>query len=204
MRRARPSSPAKERREVGKAPGSGGVGGLGGEGGINGGAVLPQSPPQLMSPELARQMCFTPIPSAGPEPTSTEPTSNVTSANLMSPRSPRAHGGPSTKKDRKRGDKDRDKVKNKGKDKDVPPLPLPDALRGRLRKKRSTPLAGSARVGGGGDADDGGVNSGSGADAGAAQRVDDIMAAGWGARGLGQVGMRNLSPTGFGCTPAGR
>ncbi len=141
VRRARPRSRARDKREVGRG------GGLGGEGGRAGGAVLPQSPPQLMSPALARQMCFTPIPSPVPDPVFTEPTS----ANLMSPRSPRAHGGPSTKMDRKRGDKDRDRVKNKGKDKDVPPLPLPDALRGRLRKKRSTPLAG-----GGGDVDGGG------------------------------------------------
>ncbi|KJA15834.1 hypothetical protein HYPSUDRAFT_334533 [Hypholoma sublateritium FD-334 SS-4] len=157
-------------------------------------AFLPQSPAQLMSPALARQMCFTPIPS--PDPTSRNA---GTGFSAMNPQEiPSAKGSKHAERDGRRSarriDTEKDRAGDKDKDKDVPPLPLPDALRGRLRKKRSAaPLAGAAPDGRHGQAEE----------AGAAQRVDDIMAAGWGARGLGPAGMRSLSPTGFGRAPAG-
>ncbi|KNZ79051.1 hypothetical protein J132_04751 [Termitomyces sp. J132] len=141
--------------------------------------VLPQSPPQITSPLLENSLCFTPK------------------------RPPRALRSPSTTPNStKRPDTSRKLRSLKQPQLSLPDgndinSPRPDMYRGRfaksLKKPQRPPMTSKSSSSSSAysrDAD--------GRAEQAIQRVDDIVERSWGARDLGNEGVRTLSPTGFG------
>ena len=176
-------------------------------------AVLPQSPPQIMSPPLESQLCFTPTLGAltSRPPASYTPTTPTRKVNG-------SDGG-------------RGRQGKKLHSAHPPPLPFPSSpspganskspYRGRLVKspagtpqkdlptlppsRRTTGSSSSASSSANLRANNTSTNKGRGTPAqrytarrAALQKVDEIVERSWSTRDLGPGGMRSLSPTGFG------
>lgn len=139
--------------------------------------VLPLSPGQLMSPPLQSQICFTPIPASS---TGLDPQSSDSKSRVSSPTKPLVISSASKSKRKFRSPHDLRRFPN--------PSPKHEVSRGRVLQRDVT-------------------NDTASRSKGSAERdmledpikkVEQIMASSWSARDLGQAGMRNLSPTGFG------
>ena len=150
--------------------------------------ILPRSPTQLMSPPLHSQICFTPIPgpSAGTE--SQNSRDYFPKLRVMNPTKPLVVLNSS---------KSRKKVQSPQNLQRLPKPPLSankKDTQGRVLQKPGTSHAVSCSK-------ESAVASETQGDTmleDPMKKVERIMASSWSARDLGQGGMRNLSPTGFG------
>ena len=150
--------------------------------------ILPRSPAQLMSPPLHSQICFTPIPTSSTRVESQNSRDYYSKSRVLSPTKPLVVLSPS---------KSRKKVQSPQNLHRLPKPPLSantgahhDAPQGRVLKKPGTNHAVSRSKESVVETQDNIEDP--------MKKVERIMASSWSARDLGQGGMRNLSPTGFG------
>ena len=148
--------------------------------------ILPRSPAQLMSPPLQSQICFTPIPVSSARVES----QNYSKSRILSPTKPLVVKSASKSR----------KVRSPQNFHRLPKPPLSvnkdtqhESPQGRLVQK--SPGTNYAVRHSKESADE---SQGDGMLEDPMEKVERIMASSWSARDLGQGGMRNLSPTGFG------
>ena len=156
--------------------------------------ILPRSPTQLMSPPLHSQICFTPIPvssNARVESQNSRDGGNYSKSRALSPIKPLVVL--SASKSRKKAQPPHDLHR-------LPKPPLStntdEASEGRVIQRPGTNHAVSRSKGSAVETSGGDSSSSTLEDP--IKKVERIMASSWSARDLGQGGMRNLSPTGFG------
>ena len=152
--------------------------------------ILPRSPAQLMSPPLQSQICFTPIPATSARVESQNSRDYHSKTRVLSPTKPLVVLGASKSRKKVQSPHNLHRLQK-------PPLSVNtdtqhEASQGRMLQRPGTNHADNCSKGSVVE------TQGDTMLEDPMKKVERIMASSWSARDLGLVGMRNLSPTGFG------